>query len=476
MANTKNVKMLVKQTIEYKSANGYFAGFIQNMINDTQIDGCVSQSDGKIELIVSTQDSKKLELFNGVLQKYLPHSIFLGDVTTEQLDGTITKSDFTSESYNIGPCNMCLELLSDPSSKYYLDENLKCKHYNNNADVEYRNYSIYSPHYSKGSSVLITNPNSIFDLFILTQDELKALYSIEKPTIKATIKDETLKNLTGKKYINIKAPYDNRSFLASLNAKDSGVNFLFFEDNDDLKAVVVQKNIAMIKANRVVSKLENLHEDSIINRFLNISKEASFIKGSIGANVSTQGINFLVSNEVGVKKVIRFQEFNLANVFEGFANDENRQRLIGNFKMKFPQIYKQLTSQKECNLFEALSIILELDELSFESVSDKSYEFRGNGGLNIDTHFNDDGFDFTAFIGSVISFKLAGVEMHYLAYSIFESLADMSIDVLNQLKKKFTIDKFVMMGDMFENSVLFSRILNKFQLSNPYFSQKFALS
>ena len=66
--------------------------------------------------------------------------------------------------------------------------------------------------------------------------------------------------------------------------------------------------------------------------------------------------------------------------------------------------------------------------------------------------------------------------MHYLAYSIFEAFADMSITTLNQLKSKFKCENFVMMGDMFQNSVLYSRILSKFQLSNPYFSKSFAIN
>jgi hydrogenase maturation factor HypF (carbamoyltransferase family) len=127
------------------------------------------------------------------------------------------------------------------------------------------------------------------------------------------------------------------------------------------------------------------------------------------------------------------------------------------------------------NLFDTVATILELKEKGFEAVCDKGYEFRGNGGLKIDTNFNEDGFDYSDFIGSIISFKLADVEEHYLAYSIFEALADMSITTLNQLKDKFKIQNFVMMGDMFENSILYSRILSKFQLSNPYFSKNFAL-
>ena len=90
-------------------------------------------------------------------------------------------------------------------------------------------------------------------------------------------------------------------------------------------------------------------------------------------------------------------------------------------------------------------------------------------------NFNDDGFDFVSFFGSIMSFKLANTDTHYLAYSVFEAFGDMSITTLNQLKTKFKIDNFIIMGDMFDNSVLYSRILSKFGANKPFFSKYYAL-
>ena len=118
--------------------------------------------------------------------------------------------------------------------------------------------------------------------------------------------------------------------------------------------------------------------------------------------------------------------------------------------------------------------ILDVENKCFEGLSDKALEFHGNGGLKIDMNFKEDRFDYSALIGSVISFKIADVETHYLAYSVYEAYADMIIATLNQLKKKFKIDNFIMMGDMFENNIVYSRILSKFQLSKPFFSKSIA--
>jgi len=81
----------------------------------------------------------------------------------------------------------------------------------------------------------------------------------------------------------------------------------------------------------------------------------------------------------------------------------------------------------------------------------------------------------TAMLGSIISFKLAGADDFYIAYSIFEAYGDMTINILNQLKQKFSIKDSIMMGDIFSNNVFYSRILSKYLMQNPYFSKSIAL-
>lgn len=466
--------MSIIQKIKYNSKNTYFSGFLQTLIDESGILASVEQKEKEIILKLDDRDETKVNQFNTLVSKHLPHSIFLGKIETIQSDEEIKTSNFTSKDYNISPCPKCIEIVSDPSSPNYLDESLVCNHYSNTALETYNDPTIFSPHYSEDCTVLICDATKINELFIISEDEIKALFSIEKPSIKVTIKDETLKELVGGMFVKVKTPYNLKSVLASINAKESGVSYLFFYQECDLDAVVVKENISIIKANRVATELEDLDNDKVLNRFLNIKKEAGFTKNVAASYLSTKGINFIVSNEVGTKKVISFGEFELATCLENFKKDAKRARLLENLNAKFPAVVEKLESNS-LGLFESIATILELENKSFESVSNKSYEFRGNAGLKVDMNFSDEGFDYEAFIGSIISFKLAGVDMHYLAYSIFEAYGDMAITVMSQLKTKFKIEHFIMMGDMFSNSVLYSRILSKFQLNNPYFSKSFAL-
>ena len=466
--------MAIKQVITYNSANKYFAGFLNYILKEVKLEGSVTQNKNKITLVIDDKDEKKLESFSKVVASYLPHSIFLGDIATKTVDEVVYSKPFKSPSYEIALCPRCLEDLTRPSSARYLDDTIKCNHYSNETVYDEPDYTLYSPHYSKCCTILLCNANKVDDLFIMTNDEKKVLFSIEKPSIKVTIKDESLKQMTGKTYINIKSPYNVKSSLAALNAEDSEIDYLFFEDTNETKAVVVQKNTTLIRDKRISAKLINFNEDNQINRFLNIANEIECKNEAIGAYLSNNGISFIVSNEVGVQKAVSLNEFYLNKLINDMKNDDRKSILLENFSKKYPKIIEQLETN-DYNLFETLSVILELDELSFDALSDKALEFRGNGGLKIDMNFTEDSFDYASLIGSVMSFKLAATEDHYLAYSIFEAYGDMAISIMNQLNKRFRIDNYIMLGDMFENSILYSRILSKFAIQKPYFSKDFAL-
>ncbi len=73
---------------------------------------------------------------------------------------------------------------------------------------------IYSPHYSPNCSLLLCDATKVDELFIMTDDEKKVLFSIEKPTIKATIKDKVLKEIT------VEKQRKNHNKIANKNKKN----------------------------------------------------------------------------------------------------------------------------------------------------------------------------------------------------------------------------------------------------------------
>jgi len=468
--------MAIKQTIKYNADSEYFAGFLQDIVKESEIDAEVKKDNSSVILLLDDSDADAIERFSDNTQKFMPYSIFMGEIDTQNIDQEINSSSLSSKNYNISLCPKCLDKLTNPASPFYLDDSIVCTHYSNKENLKVGDEHVYSPHYSEGNTLLVVDTSKLNKLFILTEDEINALLSIEKPTLKVTILDEELKALTGKNYINIKSPSTLKATMTALNAKEAGVEYLFFNEIDTLRVSTLQGNVLVIKDTLGISNaLEDLNQDSVLNRFLNIAKEAGVTR-AIGANLSVKnGISFLVSDANNVNYALKFGEFKLSNILEAMHNDEKKQKLLDNFEKKYPSIIKELNDNPDYDLYETLSSLLELGARSFESVSDKSLEFRGNGGLKIDTFFKEGGFDYMSFVGSIMSFKLAGTDDHYLAYSIFEALADTAISTMDQLKTKHKISNFIMMGDMFENSVLHSRIVSKFSLSNPYFSKGTAI-
>jgi len=461
--------MAIKQTIKYNSDNEYIAGFLQTIINDSELNASVSKTEKEITLLIDENDPEALERFSQNTQKYLPYSVFIGDIdTTQQEELDVNKSSFKSKNYNIALCPKCLLKLTDPASENYLDDSLICDHYSNSGNKDFKDVHNYSAHYTKGDTLLVVDTSKLDKLFYLTQNEVDALLSIEKPTIKVTIKDEDLKSFTKENFIYIKSPNTMKSTLSALNAKESGLEYLFFKEFDTFKASITKDQLLIIKDTLGLSnKLSSLNENSVLNRFLNIAQEAA-IKRALGVNLSAENsISFLVTDKDQTNIALNFGKFDLKKILDEFA--EKKPKLLSNLNEKYPQLLNELNQNPQYDFFEALSTILELDDKGYDSLSNKSLEFHGNGGLRIDTFFKEDGFDFASFVGSVISFKLGGSDDHYLAYSIFEALADMAISALNQLKDKYKISNFIMMGNMFENSVLHSRIISKFSQANPYF-------
>ena len=82
----------------------------------------------------------------------------------------------------------------------------------------------------------------------------------------------------------------------------------------------------------------------------------------------------------------------------------------------------------------------------------------GKGGIQIDTHVQDNRFDNYAFLASVMSYKIAGVEAELMCYSIFESFGDYVSEIVSQLTEKTKAEAISFTGETFANQALFARI------------------
>ncbi len=180
---------------------------------------------------------------------------------------------------------------------------------------------------------------------------------------------------------------------------------------------------------------------------------------AIGIHFDTS-LYFLYYNGKSVINVVPPNPFEADSMFEQIAKlREGSDRLVENYKKHFPQIAQRIESlEGESDIFVVTAIMLELEEESFEGISSKALEFMGKGGIQIDTHVQDNRFDNYAFLASVMSYKIAGVEAELMCYSIFESFGDYVSEIVSQLTEKTKAEAISFTGETFANQALFARI------------------
>jgi hydrogenase maturation factor HypF (carbamoyltransferase family) len=156
---------------------------------------------------------------------------------------------------------------------------------------------------------------------------------------------------------------------------------------------------------------------------------------------------------------------------------EGSDRLISNVEKHHPELYALLLriESSDVNLFDATAILLGLEEESFSGVMKEALKFIGKGGLQIDTKVEDNRFDHFAFLSSIISYRLAGVDSVYLSYSIFESFGDYFSELLNEIKGKTKANDIVLCGSYFAGQSLFSRLQRNLKASTVLMNMSYPI-
>jgi len=177
-------------------------------------------------------------------------------------------------------------------------------------------------------------------------------------------------------------------------------------------------------------------------------------------------------NGAKVIDVINPVKFDITNLWEKISNlREGSDRLVNNFKNKFPKIYEELNSATNMDIFEAVATILELKDKNLEAISAKALEFYGKGGIAIDMKLKDNKFDNYAMIASILSYKVAGVDSAMLSYSLYESFGEYIGDIITQLVNSLNTRKIALSGQTFANQALYSALNKRIGIYKPLFNK-----
>ncbi|NPA51225.1 MAG: hypothetical protein GXO02_06315, partial [Epsilonproteobacteria bacterium] len=97
----------------------------------------------------------------------------------------------------------------------------------------FNGYKLFSKTPSREFDIFITNSNKISSYFLLLEEEKKALFSIEKPKVRATLSNLDLQKKVGSiKYL--KAPDCGISILFAKALQDSGIDYIYFKEVDNI--------------------------------------------------------------------------------------------------------------------------------------------------------------------------------------------------------------------------------------------------
>jgi hypothetical protein len=188
-------------------------------------------------------------------------------------------------------------------------------------------------------------------------------------------------------------------------------------------------------------------------------------------------LNFLYYNGKQVINAVPAIAFESDNLWENISTlREGSDRLVGNYKKKYPQIWERLDNLAgDMDIFEVTAITLGLENESFEGISAEALSFLGKGGLQIDTRVKDNRFDNYAFLTSIMSYQLGDVENNFMCYSIYESFGDYIGELVPQLTEKVDTNIVVLTGETFANQSLYGRIQRTLGQKNPLMSKNFPI-
>ena len=189
--------------------------------------------------------------------------------------------------------------------------------------------------------------------------------------------------------------------------------------------------------------------------------------------------SFLYYDAKQVIKIVPQKEFNTTDLLQSMGTlREGSDRLLNNLQEKMPAVYAKLESLQErgkVDLFEATAIILGLEDETMRGVTKEALKFVGKGGIQIDTHVKDNRFDHVAFLSSIVSYQLGGVESVMLSYSIFESLGDYFSELIKEIQTKTKAKNIILCGTHFANQSLFSRMQRNLKLTPPLLNMNYPI-
>ncbi|GAA7238353.1 protein hydE [Helicobacter pylori] len=325
-------------------------------------------------------------------------------------------------------------------------------------------------------SVIFSDLSSVLSCTKLPLEDAKYLASLEKPSIKASLKSvfkDTFKN----NEIIAQLPYDPILNLLCHILQDEGIEFVFMHESRSCEALLHYE--ALFKTpKRLITPTKNFVLENHLST-LPFKDELEFLSttpNSIVLYLSFKRPTRLLLHANGSLKTLLSVSFDFNKMFNALKQDEKASRMLQNYATKFPDFYARIVELSKYNLgganvldfFRILGFVLGYSEdFCAQSVISLAKECLRPKGPRIDYKILKDdslkmALNFSKIMHSTMSFRLAGVENEILSLGILDSLAEFLGNFIWDNAQNFSVQEVTIAGDFFGEKVFLDLFVQYF--------------
>ncbi|GAA6812921.1 hydrogenase biosynthesis protein HydE [Helicobacter pylori] len=325
-------------------------------------------------------------------------------------------------------------------------------------------------------SVIFSDLSSVLSCTKLSLEDAKYLASLEKPSIKASLKSvfkDTFKN----DEIIAQLPFDPILNLLCRILQDEGIEFVFTHANNPKEALLHYETLFKTPKRLITPTKKFVLENNLST--IAFKDELEFLKEtphSIVLYFSFKRPTRLLLHANGSLKTLLSVSFDFNQIFNLLKQDEKASRMLQNYATKFPDFYERIVELSHHNLgganlldfFRILGFVLGYSEdFHSHSVISLAKECLRPKGPRIDYKIlKNDSFkmalNFSKVMHSAMSFRLAGVENEILSLGILDSLAEFLGNFIWDNAQNFSVQEVTIAGDFFGEKVFLDLFVQYF--------------
>ncbi len=325
-------------------------------------------------------------------------------------------------------------------------------------------------------SVIFSDLSSVLSCTKLPLEDAKYLASLEKPSIKASLKSvfkDTFKN----DEIIAQLPYDPILNLLCRILQDEGIEFVFMHESRSYEALLYYETLFKTPKRLITPAKKFVLENHLST--LPFKDELEFLSttpNSIVLYFSFKHPTRLLLHANGSLKTLLSVSFDFNQIFNLLKQDEKASRMLQNYAAKFPDFYARVLELSKYNLgganlldfFRILGFVLGYSEdFCAQSVISLAKECLRPKGPRIDYKILKDdslkmALNFSKIMHSAMSFRLAGVENEILSLGILDSLAEFLGNFIWDNAQNFSVQEVTIAGDFFGEKVFLDLFVRYF--------------